>query len=192
MDDYLVKDLMVPLSEYATVTEAATVFEAVLALEKAQEAFDHTQYRHRAVLVLDCDQRVVGKVAQVDVLNALEPVAADLDEIKALGRFGFSEAFIQELRVQRQMGRGKLRTLCTQAAKIPVKAIMQAPTEGEFIDQDEPIENAILKLRFGGHIGLLVTDEEQRIIGILRLTDVFAAVFHVMKACEYAQEEGSG
>ena len=95
MDDYLVKDLMVPLSEYATVDEEATLFEAVLALEKAQEAFDHTQYRHRAVLVLDRDQRVTGKVAQVDVLNALEPQAADLDEIKALSQFGFSDRFTQ-------------------------------------------------------------------------------------------------
>lgn len=192
MDDYLVKDLMVPLSEYATVNEEATLFEAVLALEKAQEAFDHTQYRHRAVLVLDHDQRVIGKVGQVDVLNALEPQAADLDEIKALSQFGFSDRFIQELRIKRQMGRGKLKELCLATAKMPVKAIMQAPAEGEIIDRDEPIESAILQLRLGGHIGLLVTDEAQRIIGILRLTDVFAAVFHVMKECEYALEGGSG
>jgi CBS domain-containing protein len=186
LDDYLVKDLMVPLSEYATVNEEATLFEAVLALEKAQEAFDHTQYRHRAVLVLDHGHRVVGKVGQVDVLNALEPQAADLDEIKTLGQFGFSDRFIQELRVKRQMGRGKLKELCLTTAKIPVKEIMQATAEGEIIDQNQPIESAILQLRLGGHMGLLVTDEAPRIIGILRLTDVFAAVFHVMKECENA------
>ena len=52
---HLVKDLMVPLSEYATVTEGSTLFEAVMALEKAQEEFDsnHSKYHHRAVLVLD-------------------------------------------------------------------------------------------------------------------------------------------
>jgi CBS domain-containing protein len=192
LDDYLVKDLMVSLSEYATVDEEATLFEAVLALEKAQEAFDHTQYRHRAVLVLDRDQRVIGKVGQVDVLNALEPQAADLDEIKALSQFGFSDRFIQELRIKRQMGRGKLKELCLDTAKIPVKAIMQAPAEGEIIDRNEPIESAILQLRLGGHIGLLVTDASQRIIGILRLTDVFAAVFHVMKECERALEGENG
>lgn len=31
----IVKDLMVPLEEYATVHEGATLYEAVLALEKA-------------------------------------------------------------------------------------------------------------------------------------------------------------
>ena len=53
MKNFLVKDLMVPLSEYATVPEGSTLFEAVLALEKAQEEYDRTKYRHRAVLILD-------------------------------------------------------------------------------------------------------------------------------------------
>ena len=53
MKTYKIEDLMVPLSEYATVTVGATLFDAVLALEKAQGEFDQTKYRHRAVLVLD-------------------------------------------------------------------------------------------------------------------------------------------
>lgn len=72
MSDYLVKELMVPLSEYATVPEGSTLFDAVLALEKAQEEFDHTKYRHRDVLILDKDKRVIGKLGQMDVLRALE------------------------------------------------------------------------------------------------------------------------
>jgi hypothetical protein len=36
---YTVKDLMVPLSEYATVSEDASLYEAVVSLEKAQEEF---------------------------------------------------------------------------------------------------------------------------------------------------------
>jgi CBS domain containing-hemolysin-like protein len=69
---------------------------------------------------------------------------------------------------------------------------MQTPTEGEIIDQEEPIESAILQLRLGDHVGLLVTNGEQRIIGILRLIDVFTAVLHEMKACEHALEGGNG
>ena len=40
MKSYSVKDLMVPLSEYATVSEDATLYEAVLSLEEAQEKFE--------------------------------------------------------------------------------------------------------------------------------------------------------
>jgi len=189
---------MVPLSEYATVQEEATLFEAVLALEKAQEEYDHTKYRHRAILVLNRNNHVVGKVGQRDILRALEPKAADLDEIKSLSQYGFSGDFIHQLRVKRQMGQGNLRDLCLNTAKIRVDEIMQAPAEAEIIDQDKPIEAAIQQLLLGGHIGLLVTDENQQVIGILRMTDVFAAVFHVMKECENAlqgtnalEEEGS-
>ena len=53
MKSLTVFELMVPLSEYATVSEDSTLFEAVLALEKAQDEFDKTRYRHRAVLVFD-------------------------------------------------------------------------------------------------------------------------------------------
>ena len=44
---------MVPISEYATVPEGATLLETLLALEKAQEEFQQTRYSHRAVLILD-------------------------------------------------------------------------------------------------------------------------------------------
>jgi len=70
MKSYTVKDLMVPLSEYATVSEDATLYEAVLSLERAQENFEdkHTRYRHRAILVLDKK----GKVVFLDVRQPKE------------------------------------------------------------------------------------------------------------------------
>ena len=64
---------MVSLDEYATVNEDATLSDAVLALERAQQAFDHTKYRHRAILVLDKTNRPIGKISQIDALKALEP-----------------------------------------------------------------------------------------------------------------------
>ena len=80
MKSYSVKELMVPLSEYATVKEDATLYEAVLALEEAQENFEdkHTRYRHRAILMLDKNGDVVGKLSQHDVLRALEPKYQDM------------------------------------------------------------------------------------------------------------------
>ena len=53
MDTYNVKDLMVPLDEYATVSENTNVLDAIHALEEAQKAFDPNRYPHRAVLVVD-------------------------------------------------------------------------------------------------------------------------------------------
>ena len=39
MQDFSIAQLMVPLSEYATVSEGATLYDAVMALEKAQEKY---------------------------------------------------------------------------------------------------------------------------------------------------------
>ena len=53
MKTVIVKDLMVPKSDYATISQEANLFEAVTALEEAQKKFDRSQYPHRAVLVFD-------------------------------------------------------------------------------------------------------------------------------------------
>ena len=92
---YTVKDLMVPLSEYATVSEDATLYEAVISLEKAQENFEdkHTRYRHRAILILDKKGKVVGKLSQLDVLSSLEPKYNEMSQGEGLHRYGFTKQF---------------------------------------------------------------------------------------------------
>jgi CBS domain-containing protein len=183
VSDYLVKELMVPLSEYATVLEGSTLFDAVLALEKAQEEFDHTKYKHRGVLILDKNNRVIGKLGQLDVLRALEPKDEDSGEIKELSQFGFSYNFVHKMRKQQRLKAAPLKDLCGKASKLRVEDFMQTPSEGEFIEQEASLEMAVMQLVMGHHISLLVTRDKE-IIGILRMTDVFAAVFHAMKECE--------
>jgi len=183
VSDYFVKELMVPLSEYATVPKGSTLFDAVLALEKAQEEFDHTKYKHRGVLILDKDKRVIGKLGQLDVLRALEPKDEDPQEIKELSQFGFSSNFIQNLRKHRRLQATPLKDLCSIALKLKVEDFMQAPSEGEYIEEEASLEIAVLQLVSGHHLSLLVT-KGKKIVGVLRLTDTFAAIYHTMKECE--------
>ena len=185
MDKYLVKDLMVPISEYATVSEGSTLLDAVLALEKAQEIFDHSQYLHRAILILDKNKRVIGKVSQLDTLRALEPKNEQLDKIEDISRYGFSQKFIMCLREQNRLKDVSMEDMCLAAAGLKVEKLMQAPTEGEFIDENASVNIAIHQLVRGSHMSLLVTREKD-IVGILRTSDVFYAVFHTMKACKLA------
>ena len=184
MKSLMVKDLMVPLSEYATVTEEATLYEAVLALEKAQENFEdkHTRYRHRAILVLDKDGKVVGKLSQLDVLRALEPKYRDMIEGAGSQRYGFTKKFMKSMLEDYQLFADPLDDICRKAGEQPVNKFMQAPTEGEFISEDATLAVAIHQLIVGNQQSLLVTGSE-KIVGILRLTDVFAAIFHKMKEC---------
>jgi CBS domain-containing protein len=184
VDLFSVKDLMVPLSEYATVTEDATLYEAVTALEEAQEQFEdkHTRYRHRAVLILDHNDHVVGKLSQLDVLRALEPKYQEMIEGEGSHRFGFGKNFMKSILEDFQLFADPLDDLCRKAGEKDVKQFMYTPTEGEFVSEDAGLAVAIHQLVIGHHQSLLVTRDE-KIVGILRLTDVFAAVFHQMKSC---------
>jgi len=184
VESYSVKDLMVPLSEYATVTEDATLYEAVLSLEAAQEKFEdkHTRYRHRAILVLDKDDNVVGKLSQLDVLKALEPKYKDMIEGEGSHRYGISKQFMKSVLEDYNLFANPLDDICRKAGEQNVKKFMYTPTEGEFVSEDASLNVAIHQLIMGHQQSLLVT-RGKKIVGILRLTDVFAAVFHTMKEC---------
>ena len=183
MSEYRVKELMVPLSEYATVAVGSTLFDAVLALEKAQAEFDHTRYKHRGVIILDKDERVVGKLDQLDVLSALEPKNGNLHEINELSQFGFSPDFVHKLRKQRRLKVAPLKDLCSKASKLKVEDFMRTLSEGDFIEEDAYLDVAVMQLVTVRHISLLVTRNKE-IVGILRMSDAFAAVYHNMKECE--------
>ena len=189
MKTFVVKELMVPLSEYATVRVGATLFESVLALEKAQEEYDFTKYRHRAVLVLDENQRVVGKLSHMDVLRHIEIQPDDEApfNLKDLGDFGFSRKTMRTLVDNRRRKDVSLRELCKKASRISVETIMQTPTEGEYVEPDTTLELAIHQMVVGHHLSLLVAHGDE-IVGVLRLSDVFAAIFHTMKECEHDNE----
>lgn len=182
MKNYKVLDLMVPLSEYATVSEKASLYEAVNELEKAQEEFDHTRYRHRAVLVLDDDGRVVGKLSQLDVLKALEPKYHEMLDRRRLRSFGFTKAFMKSMLKEYQLFDSELIDICKLAGEQNVKKYMYSPSEGEYIAEEATLDEAIHQFILGHHQSLLVTRGDE-ITGILRLTDIFAAVYHVMKEC---------
>ncbi len=183
MKNYQVKDLMVPRSEYAVISEDASIYEAVLALEKAQQAFDQTRYQHRAILVEDSNHKIVGKLQQHDVLRALEPKYKELNsDMPGMARYGFSKKFLLSMLETYELFGKPMDDICKKAGGEKVTDYMHRPTEGEYIDEDESLDKAIHLLVVGSHQSLLVTKQGD-ITGLLRLTDVFASVFHAMKEC---------
>ncbi|MFW5811036.1 MAG: HPP family protein [Thermodesulfobacteriota bacterium] len=182
----LVKDLMVPLSEYATVPKTATLSEAVMALEKSQQEFDQNRYRHRAVLIYDENNKIIGKVSQLDILRSLEP---KYDEMLTGGRksfqMGFTRKFQKSMLEQLKLWDAPLDHICQKAAEKKVESFMTKPEEGEFIEAEANLNEGIHQLVLGHHQSLLVTSHDTKeIIGILRLTDVFEAVAKEVAECK--------
>lgn len=186
MNSKKVSDLMVPLSEYATVSEDATLYEAVLALRKAQREFDQTRDRHRAILVYNNLGKIVGKVSQLDVLQALEPKYGEIGDARriskfGLSRYGFSPKFMKTMMAEFNLWDKSLEESCRIAGKLKVKEIMYTPTLGEFVEEKATLSVAIHQLLLGHHQSLLVV-RSRDIVGILRLTDVFREISELFES----------
>lgn len=182
-----VKDVMVNLEDYATVSEDATLYDAVIALEKAQEQYIRSQYVHRAVLVFDKNRKIVGKISQIDILMALEPSYRFVD-FKKLSRFGYSLDYLKAFTKAAPWDK-PLSDICKKAAALVVKDFMHTPSQGEFVKEDASLDEAIHQLIIGNQLSLLVT-KGQDIVGILRLTDVFAFVCRNIKDCKIQDMKG--
>lgn len=180
MENHRVKDLMVPISEYATVVVGTSLIDAVKALEKAQETYTTSKYQHRAIIVLDEEGRIVGKISQLRALKAIEPDFTANTDIEQLKGFHFSDQYISQLRdLYRYRGKVMSKDSLRAASVKKVEEFMQTPSPGEYVAEDCSLDTAIHRLVAGTHLSLLVTRDE-KIVGILRISDVFAAVFHKM------------
>ena len=187
MEKTIVKELMVSLEEYPVVSEEASVYEAVVALENAQKEFDKTRDRHRAVLVHDRKKRIVGKVSQWDLIKSLEPKYEGFGDIRSTSLSGLSPLLIKSMMESSRLWQGDLDIACSRVAGKKVKNIMYRPTEGEKVEEDAVLGEALHTLIVGHHQSLLVT-RGNRIVGILRLTDMFNLVCERIKSYRTREE----
>jgi CBS domain-containing protein len=183
MQNIKVKDLMVPLGDYATVPEDATLHDAVLALEAAQKSVELGREKHGAVLVRDKSGRVIGKLSRWSILRGIEPRYKHIGDLKETSRFGFSPEFMRSMLTNYGLFRTALEDLCKKAAEMNVKELMQTLGEGELIEAEATLDQAIHQLVMGNLASLLVTRGEE-IVGILRLSDVFNEICERVKTCK--------
>ena len=184
MKDQKVSQLMIPLSDYATVNADDTLGHAIQALKDAQTdtRFVH---KHRAVLVYDENCHVVGKLGIREILKALEPkymqfAHPENEDTVHLSRFGFSADFLNSLVDRLGLWNDSIDELVGHAVSQKVEDVMYTPSNGEFVDLDAPVAEAVHQFILGCHQSLLVQDGT-KVVGILRLSDLFDLV------CEISQ-----
>ena len=181
MDDALdakrVKDVMLPLSEYAVVPQDATFSEAIQVLEQSRQGLAPGQPPHRAVLVKDHHEKIVGKVGQLAFLKALEPRHRLEGDLGRLDRAGVDSEFVGTIMDSLHFWQDSLSVLCRRASSLPVKEFMCPVTER--IDGDAVLTEAIHKIVACQTLSILVTEREE-VVGILRLSDLIAEIAALM------------
>ena len=178
-----VKEIMVPISDYATVSEDATLKEAIRALENEHKSFGDGPYRHRSLVVIDDAQRAVGRVSQIDIMRALEPRYAEIGDAFWVERSRLTVRMLRMIREEFQLWDQPVETLCRNTEKRRVADIMQVPTEGEFVDEEDTMNIAMHRVVMGSHHSLLVT-RGPVIVVIVRSTDLFNALYDMIDFSE--------
>jgi len=180
MQKFLVRDVMVPLERYATIHEDRLLIDAIDALEKAQKSFEESPYVHRAILVYDDNKKIVGKVTQWDVIKCLEPKYETFGDMRSTSLSGVSPMLIKSMMEKYSLWQVDLDVICSRVAGKKIKDIMYKPAEGEKIEADATLGEALHNFIIGHHQSLLVTKDSE-IIGILRLVDVFKLICEKVK-----------
>lgn len=188
MKDFTIKNLILPISEYATVPLGTTLFDAIVALEQAQEKFYHGKYQHRAILVMDEEKKIVGRISQHRILKAIEVGDDFSKDLNTLKTFNFSDTYIENIRETIRLDTKVFtQKSLKKAASKKVEEFMQKPTPDEYVAESSPLDTAVHKLVNGNHLSLLVTKGE-KIIGVLRMADVFTAACNKMKALDIGEK----
>ncbi|MBW1889309.1 MAG: CBS domain-containing protein [Deltaproteobacteria bacterium] len=176
------RELMVPIEEYATVTQNADLHEAIIALEKAQKTLEPSQHQHRAILVLDGDENVLGKLTMKDILRALEPNYRNLEGMDVLSRSGHSPDLIKSMLENNALWLEPLEFVCQRATQLKVSDFVEPPDECEYVDENATLGETIHQLLACPYQSLLAT-RDKKVVGILRLSDVFSIVCDKIKTC---------
>jgi len=176
----IVKDLMLPVEECATVNQEMTVREAIQVLKRAQEKqrAEGGAYQYRALLVLNEDNEVVGKLSHRDIVMSMEPKYRSQKGSEAIAHIfaaGLSPVLLKSMMQRYSFWGESFERRCQEVLNVKVKDCMHIPGNDEYVQQSDPLGLAIHQLIMGHHQSLLVT-EGDCLVGMLTLTDVFEGI----------------
>jgi len=173
-----VRELVVPLNDYAVVSRDATLLDAIIALDAAQQKLPAERHPHRAVLVRDEHGKVVGKIGQLSFLKAMEPGYYKDTDFETVARPGISAESLASMKEHFRLFEESASDLCRSASGLIVGDIMEPVSEG--IDEDTSLGEAMHHLVVGQMHSVLVRRGDE-VVGLLRLSDLFEEITKYMK-----------
>ena len=174
-----VRDIMIPLRNYAVVRPDAPLKDAIMVLRQSHCELERgicTEAGPRTVLVVDEQNELVGILDFKAILRVLIPeVAGGLTE--KLRVLGISVVFAEEGAPKLDETQADFVARVRRNAQVPVKDIMLR-VKGVIDAEAELVE--ALKLIFKNKIMDLPVYDKGNLVGIVRDTDLFLAVADVL------------
>jgi len=181
MDKMKVRDLMTPVEKFPRISESTLFYEALAALESAQDNFSSGKFEQRIVLVENAKGKVISKISPIDLIRGLEANYSRIDVGETLKRFGLRYIW-ESMQKDFQLWQNPFKDLCRKAAEVKVKDFIKPPPEGQIVGPDDPLDKCFHLFVMNRHDTLFVM-ERNEIIALLRFSDVFKMVGQKMKEC---------
>ena len=172
-----VRDLMIYATNCRRIHQDATIGAAILMLEDGHGGpiADGGGLNHAELLVLNKDDLIVGKLSAREIVRNMDPIfhsQQGAENMAYTAASGLTSALLKSLAQNSPLRCESFELICQHVLNLKVKDCMLPPTSNESVLETDLLEDAIHKLAMGAHQSLLVTSAE-KIVGILRLSDVF-------------------
>ncbi|MBS3935813.1 MAG: CBS domain-containing protein [Sulfuritalea sp.] len=177
-----VEDLMITVDKFPAISQESTLREAILTLDQVETEFSSGKRQQRILLVVDGENRVVGKLTPKDVVRGL-----DADYPKKLGEHAKiiddNYKYVMRsgsVRALQELGATAWDDLCVRSRDTKIKDFICDPPSTQIVEPGDSLNKALHRFIVGKHHSLFVTDGK-RLIGLLRFTDVYRAILDKIK-----------
>ena len=183
MKNILVKDVMIPIGNYTTVKKEYNLADVLRAMEK--KSISENRQAHRDAIVVDKNNRFVGKVTMLDIFRALEPNYRKFKQ-RPKGQT-LTDDWVREAVQELKLWLEPTEDICQRGSRVTVDEAMHIPEKSEFIKEDDHLEKALNYYVMGVHQPLIVKKGDD-VTGVLRFGDIFEIVRERLLSC-YPTEE---
>ena len=179
MKDILLKDIMIPISNYVTVKKEDHLVQVLKAIEAKR--ITEGGHAHRDAIVVDENGCFIGKVTMIDIFRALEPNYKKVSKERFKGTL--TDTFVREAVKEFKLWMEPVENIFQRGDRVAVGDLMHVPDQTEYLKEDDNLEKALNYFVMGVHQPLIVKNGDE-VTGILRFGDVFEVVRErLLNAC---------
>jgi CBS domain containing-hemolysin-like protein len=179
MKTKLVNEVMIPIANYVTVRKENNLVDVLQTLEDSRKS--NEAHAHRDAIVVDENDKYIGKVTMIDIFRALEPNYKKA--AKKRSERTLTTKFVMDAIQDFHLWMAPSNNICQRGSQLRVADVMHVSEKMEFVDESDSLERALNLYVMGVHQPLLVKKGDD-VIGVLRFGDVFEEIRLKLLACE--------
>jgi len=178
MERKKVKDIMIPVEEYATIKKDASLLDMVYILDESNKKLPEGHHKLRSVLVTDLYGDIIGKIGHLVFLKALEPKYDRMTDFNKLSNAGLSSDFLQSIMSNLSLWDDIFIDISQRAKMIKVSEVMHPINES--VNENTSVFEAIHKMIMWDALSIPVT-KESKVTGLIRQADLYREITAFIK-----------